>query len=112
MSEKEKQGFLSTEHLLTPSVPSDTDKDKEPDTSHSRRAFIKTAVIGAVVATSSAGFSKIITSAAPKGMQLRMHTNDDIQQEKIMLRKEYVLMTEEEKNQMLQMLIRDYKEQA
>jgi len=45
-------------------------------------------------------------------MQPRMHTNDDIQQEKIILGKEYVLMTEEEKKQMLQMLIRDYKEQA
>jgi len=41
-----------------------------------------------------------------------MHTNDDIQQEKVMLGKEYVLMTKEEKKEMLQMLIRGYKEQA
>jgi len=82
------------------------------DKSLTRRTFMKTAVIGAVVATSSAGLSKVITAAAPKAMQPRMHTNDDIQQEKIILGKEYVLMTEEEKKQMLQMLIRDYKEQA
>lgn len=82
------------------------------DKSLTRRTFIKTAVIGTAVATSSAGLSKIITSAAPEGMRPRMHTNDDIQQEKVMLGKEYVLMTEEEKKQMLQMLIKDYKEQA
>jgi len=82
------------------------------DKSLTRRTFIKTAVIGTVVATSSAGLSKVITSAAPKAMQPRMHTNDDIQQEKVMLGKEYVLMTKEEKKEMLQMLIRGYKEQA
>ena len=82
------------------------------DKSLTRRTFIKTAVIGTAVATSSAGLSKIITSAAPEGMRPGMHTNDDIQQEKVMLGKEYVLMTEEEKKQMLQMLIKDYKEQA
>src|SRR3972149_1346241 len=80
------------------------------DKSLTRRTFIKTAVIGAVVATSSAGLSKVITSAAPKAMQPRMHTNDDIQQEKVMLGKEYVLMPKEEKKEMLQMLIRGYKE--
>jgi len=82
------------------------------DKSLTRRTFIKTAVIGAVVATSSAGFSKIITSAVPEGMQPRMHRNDDIQQEKVMMGKEYILMTKEEKEEMLQMLIRGYKEQA
>lgn len=78
----------------------------------SRRSFIKKAVVGGVVVASGAGLAKTAASLASKSAANNVNLNDDLRQDNIMMQKRYVLMTKQEKEQMVKMLVNSYKEQA
>ena len=84
---------------------------KEGKVDVSRRIFIKAAAAIGVVAA-SAGVSKILVSESSDTIiRKRANTNyanDDLQQERVMSQKQLVLMTDEEKKQMLNELLHDY----
>ena len=81
---------------------------KEGKVDVSRRIFIKsTAALGVVAA--SAGVSKVLVSE-PSDTIIRKraninYANDDLQQERVMSQKQLVLMTDEEKKQMLKEIL-------
>ena len=77
-----------------------------------RRTFIKKAVVGGIAVVSTASLAKKVSSMASADSANKAYLNDDIQQDKIMMQKNYVLMTREEKEQMVKTLADSYKEQA
>ncbi len=77
----------------------------------SRRIFIKgTAALGVVAA--SAGVSKVLVSESSDTIIRKRanlnYANDDFQQERVMSQKQLVLMTDEEKKQMLNEILHNY----
>ncbi len=82
----------------------------------SRRTFIKTAAVGGIAIASAAGIikaAKTLAEEEAKKREYAAYANDEMQQDKIMKDKKYVLMTKEEKGKMLKMFADNYKyEQA
>ncbi len=84
---------------------------KEGKADGSKRKFIKaaalvTAAFGVVAA--SVGFSNILVSKSSDTARKRVNVtymNDDLQQEKVMSQKQLVLMTDEEKKEMLNKIL-------
>lgn len=83
---------------------------EEANVDVSKRTFIKAAALGVVAA--GAAFSTILISkASDTALSKRVKTaymNDDLQQDKVMSQKQLVLMTDEEKKQMLNEILHDY----
>ncbi|MDO8282141.1 MAG: hypothetical protein Q7U10_05880 [Thermodesulfovibrionia bacterium] len=83
---------------------------KEGKVDVSKRTFIKAAALGVVAA--GAVFSTILISkSSDSALRKRVNTtymNDDLQQDKVMSQKQLVLMTDEEKKQMLNEILHDY----
>ncbi|MBI5328586.1 MAG: hypothetical protein HZB80_09925 [Deltaproteobacteria bacterium] len=77
-----------------------------------RRAFLKQAVVGGIAVSSTAWLAKTVVAAVSENNSERANLNDNLQQERIMMEKEYALMTKREKKQLVQMFINSYKEQA
>jgi len=82
------------------------------DTDFSRRAFIKKTLLIGVAVASTAAVAKKVASVTPRQDLRGAYLNDEIQQDKVMKGKEYVVMSKEEKEQMLQMFANDYNKQA
>ncbi len=84
----------------------DDKKTEKGKSDVSKRRFIKAAALGVVAA--SAGFSKFLVSKSSDTARKRANINymkDDLQQEKVMSQKQLVLMTDEEKKEMLNELL-------
>ncbi len=97
------------EQKQTPNAASESSRNL------SRRGFIKKAVIGGIAVTSVAGLTKMAVSLAEEDAQKKAHLaqiNDEIRQERIMKDKKYVTMTKEEKKNMVQMFVDNYKYEA
>lgn len=86
-------------------------KQKPKDADFSRRAFIKTALIGGVAVASGAVIAKKVSSLSPNKNPNNI-LNDDLQQDTLMKGKEYVLMTSKEKEQMVRMFEDEYYKQV
>jgi len=78
----------------------------------SKRAFLKTALIGGIAVASGSMIAKKISSNMPKADLKSAYVDDEIQQDKAMKGKEYVLMSKEEKDQMVQMFASEYSYKA
>ena len=80
---------------------------KEERVDISRRIFMAAAALGVVAA--SAGVSKNLVSASSDTIIRKRanlnYANDDLQQERVMSQKQLVLMTDEEKKQMLKEIL-------
>lgn len=89
-------------------------EDKKESVDYSKRAFMKKALIGGIAAVSTAAVAKklISSEAAGKKNTQKAYVNDELMQDKIMKDKQFVLMTREEKDQMVQMFVSDYNKQA
>ena len=85
---------------------------KNDGTDFSRRAFIKKTLLVGVAVASTTAVAKKVASVTPRQDLRGAYLNDDIQQDKVMKGKEYVVMSREEKEQMLQMFVNDYNKQA
>lgn len=87
-------------------------EQKPKDADFSRRAFIKTALIGGVAVASGAAIAKNISSLSPNNNPQSANLDDGLQQERLMKDKEYVLMTRKEKEQMVRMFEDEYYKQV
>ncbi len=75
----------------------------------SKRAFIKTALIGGIAVASGAMIAKKIVSNIPNTGLTKASVNDELQQDRVMKDKEFVVMSKEEKDRMVQMFESEYK---
>ena len=85
---------------------------KEERVNNTRRIFIKSAAALGVVAA-SAGVSKILLSSSSDTSIIRRranisYANDDLQQVRVMSQKQLVLLTGDEKKQMLNEILHNY----
>lgn len=87
------------------------DKKKE-GVDHSKRAFLTKVLIGGVAAVSTAAIAKKVVSSSSHKDVKSAYLKDEQMQDKVMKDKEYVLMTSEEKEHMVQMFVSDYYKQA
>ncbi len=77
---------------------------KEGRVDNSRRIFIKAAAALGVAAASAGVSMKLVSASSDTIIRKRVnlnYANDDFQQERVMSQKQLVLMTDEEKKQML-----------
>ena len=91
------------------------DKDSEAKregVDFSKRAFIKTALIGGIAVASGAVIAKKITSNIPKTKLASAYVDDELQQDRVMKDKEFVVMSKEEKEQMVKTIVSEYKYMA
>lgn len=81
---------------------------KKEEVDHSRRAFIKKTLLLGVAVASTAAVAKKVASVAPRQDLRGAYLKDELQQDLVMKDKQYVLMTTEEKEQMIQMFEKEY----
>lgn len=78
----------------------------------SKRAFIKTALIGGIAVASGAVIAKKIASNIPNTGLTKASISDEVQQDRVMKDKEFVVMSREEKDQMVKMFVSEYSYKA
>lgn len=88
----------------------------------SRRRFIKGALVGGIAVSTSGGLTRVVTGLTGVdavnlytkgfGVGVNMPYPDDLHQERILKGREYVLMTEGEKEELVQQFINNYKTQV
>ena len=89
-------------------------KDKDRSIDFSKRLFlIRTLAVG-IAASASAGLTKMVASSASENISRRRaaYISDELQQERVMSNQQYVLMTDEEKRDMLKEILDNYKKLA
>jgi len=77
----------------------------------SRRRFIKGALVGGIAVATSGGLTRVVTGLTGTDAVNIPYPND-IQQERLLKAREYVVMTEEEKEELIQQFINNYKTQV
>lgn len=77
-----------------------------------RRGFFRKAAIGAASVSGTAGLAKVVVDSVPQPNLKELYTKDAHAGEKELLEREYVLMSEEEKRDMVQTFIDDYRDQS
>ncbi len=93
------------ELTLSVSAPSGTSKEDHA----SRRTFIKNlAIAGAVIGTNALVAKKVASVVLEKDPQ-RAYLEDVLPGDRVMMAREYVVMTDEEKKRLVKTLIENYK---
>ncbi|MBT2971631.1 MAG: hypothetical protein KME51_17240 [Candidatus Thiodiazotropha sp. (ex Ctena orbiculata)] len=82
----------------------------EPDAK--RRRFFTRAAVSAVSVTGTAGLAKAVVDNLPQPDLKQRYNKDAVNGEEELLSREYVLMTEREKQIMVQTLIENYDEKS
>jgi hypothetical protein len=111
MNKKREPVQSQRENLNTVSA-ADNKIKKNCSSLATRRTFIKQAVVGGIAVSSTAWLAKVVVAAVSENSSERANLKDNLRQERIMMEKEYALMTKQEKEQLVQMFINSYKEQA
>ena len=86
----------------------DNTEDKVQNCS-SRRDFVKKALASSVALTSTGVLANNVASLVPDNDSQKAYSNDVQLGDRIMMNREYVLMTDEEKKKIIGMLIKNYK---
>jgi len=76
-----------------------------------RRSFLKKAALGSLAVTASAGLAEKIVSTAAKVDAKKAYLNDVVPGDKVWQSREYVTMTSDEKNRLVQMFVENYYKQ-
>lgn len=88
------------------------DEIKKEGVDFSRRAFVKKALLTGLTVVGTAAVTKKVVDAVPRQDVKAAYLSDEVQQDRVMKDKQYVLMTQEEKDHMVQMFVSDYSKQA
>jgi len=77
-----------------------------------RRSFFKKAVVGLGSVTATTGLSKVIVDSVAKTERQEHYAKTATAGEGELINREYVLMSDQEKEDMLQTFVENYKEQS
>jgi len=80
--------------------------------SAARRVFFKRAAVGAVSITGTAGLSKVVVDSVPQPDLQERYRKDGLAGEQELMQREYVLMSDQEKADMVQTFVDNYSDQA
>lgn len=77
-----------------------------------RRGFFKQAAAGVVSISGTAGLAKVVVDSVPKPSQRERYRKDHLAGEQELMQREYVLMSEQEKAEMVRMFIDNHSDHA
>lgn len=77
-----------------------------------RRGFFKNAAVGAVSITGTAGLAKVVVDSIPQPDMQDKYIQDSLAGEQELGDREYVLMSDQEKTEMVQSFIDHYSDQG
>ena len=78
----------------------------------SRRGFFRKAALGAASVSGAAGLAKVVVDSVPHPDQKERYTKDAHAGEQELAEREYVLMSDQEKSEMVQTFIDNYPNQS
>ena len=78
----------------------------------SRRVFFKRAAVGAASITGTAGLAKVVVDSVPQPDLQDRYRTDALTGEQELMQREYVLMSDQEKADMVQTFVDDYSNQV
>jgi len=87
--------------------PEEGSSSAEP-VSASRRGFFAKAAIGAVSVSGTAGLAKVVVDSVPEPDTTELYRKDGLAGEQELLERDYVLMSDQEKEDMVQQFVDDY----
>ncbi len=94
--------------LFSGQAGQDQQSSPSNDANVTRRSFFKRAAIGAVAITGTAGAAKAVIDSVPKSNLQERYTKDGLTGEEDLKSREYVLMSEQEKKEMLDSFIKGH----
>lgn len=77
-----------------------------------RRGFFKRAAVGAVSITGTAGLAKVVVDSVPQPDLQEVYIKEGLAGEQELLKREYVLMSDQEKADMVQTFVDNYSDRA
>ncbi|MES9830046.1 MAG: hypothetical protein ABW201_17435 [Candidatus Thiodiazotropha sp.] len=87
-----------------------SDSSNEPDTT--RRRFFKQAAISTVSVAGTASLAKTVVDSMPQPDLRQRYNKDAVKGEEELLQREYVLMTDQEKDTMVQSFVDTYNKES
>ncbi len=78
----------------------------------SRRGFFRKAALGAASVSGAAGLAKVVVDSVPHPDQKQLYTKDAHAGEQELAEREYVLMSDREKREMVQTFVDNYQDQS
>jgi len=97
------QQWFSTEQTVRDPRPGQKDR-----VCASRRGFFKRAAVGAASITGTAGLAKVVVDSVPQPDLQDRYRTDSLTGEQELMQREYVLMSDQEKADMVQTFVDDY----
>ncbi len=85
---------------------------KKTVNSTSRRDFFKRAALGSIAVASTTSVAKMVASLAMESDPQKAYLGDVLPGDRVMSKREYAEMTEDEKKERIQMFITNYKKQV
>lgn len=84
----------------------------DEDICNERRFFFKRAAAGTASITGTAVLAKVVVDAVPQPSQQELYRKDGLAGEQELMEREYVLMTDQEKSDMVQSFVDSYSDQS
>ena len=78
----------------------------------SRRGFFRKAALGAASVSGTAGLAKVVVDSVPHPEQKELYTKDAHAGEQELAEREYVLMSDREKREMVQSFVDNYQDRS
>ncbi|MEN8214454.1 MAG: hypothetical protein ABFR19_08840 [Pseudomonadota bacterium] len=108
-----KRSIAAIRQWLSPDPSARNPGPEQEDAARAaRRGFFRKAALGAASVSGAAGLAKAVVDSAPQPNLKELYTKDAHAGEKELLEREYVLMSEQEKMDMVQTFVDDYKDQS
>jgi len=108
-----KRSIAAIRQWLSPDQGSQNQHAAQEDALRAaRRGFFRKAALGAASVSGAAGLAKAVVDSTPKPNLKERYAKDAHAGEKELLEREYVLMSEQEKREMVQTFIDDYRDQS
>lgn len=101
------QQWLSSEQIAQ-----DPRSAQDDEVCATRRGFFKKVAVGAASITGTAGLAKVVVDSGPQPNLQDHYIKDGLSGEQELLQREYVLMSDQEKTDMIQTFIDNYSNQA
>jgi len=98
--------WLSPERPLREQLPTDS------EVCPARRGFFTKAAVGAVSITGTAGLAKAVVDSVPQPDQQGLYRKDHLAGEQELMQREYVLMSDREKENMVKAFVDNYTDQT
>ncbi len=108
-----KRSVAAIQQRLSPKKANGGQRALQDDEARSaRRGFFKKAAIGAVSISGAAGLAKVVVDSVPQPDLQELYAKDGLAGERELTQREYVLMSSEEKEDMVHAFIDNYRDQG